>query len=143
MAAELARGGPESEGHAALQVFRRWARAEGRWPLLLDNIDIVLDRPRAQQWGLGRVLQQAGGIVVVGASATRMEVAADREAAFYDLFQVIVPERLRDDGLIESDGRADRVLHEQSLPRRRTWSAQLMSACRRPRARGTEQCLQR
>jgi len=97
----LTGGKPDPEGDEALEVFRRWVRQEGRRPLLLlDNLDIILAGLSRQQWSLRRVLQQAGGIVVVGASAAYLEATADREAAFYDFFQVTVLERLDQDELL-------------------------------------------
>jgi len=97
----LTGGKPDPEGDEALGVFRRWVRQEGRRPLLLlDNLDIILTGLSRQQWSLRRVLQQAGGVVVVGASAGYLEATADREAAFYDFFQVTVLERLDQDELL-------------------------------------------
>ncbi len=98
---ELTGGKPDPEGEPALAAFRRWTRAEGRRPLLLlDNIDIILDGLRTQQWGLRRVLQQAGGIVVVGSAAGFLEATADRDAAFYDFFQITLLERLELDAML-------------------------------------------
>ena len=98
---ELTHGKPDPEGEPALAAFRRWTRAEGRRPLLLlDNIDIILDGLRTQQWSLRRVLQQAGGIVVVGACASFLEATADRDAAFYDFFQITLLERLEADAML-------------------------------------------
>ena len=68
--ARLSRGPVDREGTEVLETLNAWAAREGRrLLLLLDNIDIILDGLRAQQWGLRRTLQKAGGIVVVGASA--------------------------------------------------------------------------
>ena len=85
----------DGDGNAPLELFRRWAKSEGKRPLLLlDNIDIVLNGLSQQHWSLRKVLQEAGGIVVVGASAHYMEATTDREAAFYDFFHVTVLEKL-------------------------------------------------
>ncbi len=97
----LMRGDIDVEGSAALDVFKRWAKREGRRPLLLlDNIDFILDGLEAQHWSLRRVMQEAGGIVVVGASAAYLEATADPKGAFYDFFQVTVLEKLGQDELI-------------------------------------------
>lgn len=99
--ATLMRGDIDAEGAAALDVFKRWAKREGRRPLLLlDNIDFILDGLEAQHWSLRRVMQEAGGIVVVGASAAYLEATADPKGAFYDFFQVNVLEKLGQDELI-------------------------------------------
>ena len=99
--ATLMRGDIDVGGAAALDVFKRWAKREGRRPLLLlDNIDFILDGLEAQHWSLRRVMQEAGGIVVVGASAAYLEATADPKGAFYDFFQVTVLEKLGQDELI-------------------------------------------
>ena len=99
--ATLMRGDIDVEGSAVLDVFKRWVKREGRRPLLLlDNIDFILDGLEAQHWSLRRVMQEAGGIVVVGASAAYLEATADPKGAFYDFFQVTVLEKLGQDELI-------------------------------------------
>ena len=99
--ATLMRSEMDVEGAAALEVFKRWAKREGRRPLLLlDNIDFILDGLEVQHWSLRRVMQEAGGIVVVGASAAYLEATADPKGAFYDFFQITVLEKLGQDELI-------------------------------------------
>ncbi len=89
-------GQDDDEGSRALALFKAWMKEEQRRPLLLlDNLDIIFTGLKAQEWSLRRVLQQAGGIVVIGASAAALEAAADREGAFYDFFQVDVLARLK------------------------------------------------
>jgi Flp pilus assembly protein TadD len=85
----------DEEGSRALALFRGWMKGEQRRPLLLlDNLDIIFAGLKNKQWSLRRVLQEAGGIVVIGASAAALEAAADREGAFYDFFQVDVLAKL-------------------------------------------------
>ena len=85
----------DDEGTRALESFRTWMNGENRRPLLLlDNLDIIFSSLKDKQWSLRRALQEAGGIVVVGASAAALEAAADREGAFYDFFQVDVLAKL-------------------------------------------------
>ncbi len=93
--ADLERTGTR-DGHAAFELFRSWFKREGRRPLLLiDNLDIVFGLlSKDDEWSLRRVLQQAGGIVVIGASTSALEVAFNPTAAFYEFFQVDVLERL-------------------------------------------------
>ena len=85
----------DEEGSKALALFRGWMKGEQRRPLLLlDNLDIIFAGLKSKQWSLRRVLQEAGGVVVIGASAAALEAAADREGAFYDFFQVDVLAKL-------------------------------------------------
>lgn len=97
--AALAQG--DVQGEAALAVFKRWTKKLGRRPLLLlDNIDFILDGLGEEDWSLRRVLQTAGGVVVVGATAGYLEATVHPQAAFYDFFQVTVLERLGQDELL-------------------------------------------
>jgi Flp pilus assembly protein TadD len=85
----------DDEGSRALALFKAWMKEEQKRPLLLlDNFDIILTGLKTKEWSLRRVLQQAGGIVVIGASAAALEAAADREGAFYDFFEVDVLAKL-------------------------------------------------
>ena len=63
---------------------------------LIDNLDIVLDGLAKDQWHLRRVLQQAGGVVLIGASTAALEAAVHPEAPFYDFFQIDLLDRLDD-----------------------------------------------
>jgi tetratricopeptide (TPR) repeat protein len=99
--AALTCGESDPEGHSALEVFTSWTRREKkRALLLLDNIDLVLDGIARYQWNLRRALQAPNGIIVVGASAGYMEATADKDAAFYDFFQVVVLEKLGENELL-------------------------------------------
>lgn len=110
----------DPEGEDALGRLLDWARREGRRPLLLlDNLDIILNGLSKQQWALRRVLQKAGGIVVVGASAGWLEATMNREAAFYDFFQVTVLEPLAPDALIRCLRRLAEARGERGRPVRR------------------------
>src|SRR5882724_4536808 len=85
----------DDEGSRALGLFKAWMKEEQRRPLLLlDNLDIIFTGLKTKEWSLRRVLQQAGGIVVICASAAALEAAADREGAFYDFFEVDVLAKL-------------------------------------------------
>ena len=93
--AKLSREKNALDGISALEVFKSWVKQEGKRPILfLDNIDIVLNGLKKQQWDLRRISQESGGIVIMGASTFYMEPMADKEAAFYDFFQVTVLEKL-------------------------------------------------
>jgi tetratricopeptide (TPR) repeat protein len=85
----------DEDGGAALATLKAWAKREGkRLVLLLDNIDLILEGLKKQDWALRRSLQEAGGIVVIGASAAYLEATVNPKAAFYDFFQVTTLQRL-------------------------------------------------
>lgn len=93
----------DSEGSVALALFKEWMKRQARRPLLLlDNIDLIFNGLKEKQWSLRRALQEAGGIVVIGASAGFLEAVAAPKAAFYDFFQVDVLERLSREALLAS-----------------------------------------
>ncbi len=99
--AALGRPGNDPAGDDALAAFKAWTKKEGKRPLLLlDNIDLILDGLAKDDWTLRRVLQEAGGIVVVGAAASYLEATADPKGAFYDFFQITVLERLGSNDLL-------------------------------------------
>lgn len=85
----------DEEGSNALGVFRSWMKREEKRPLLLlDNIDLIFDGLKDKQWSLRRILQEAGGVIVIGASSGFPEATSKSEAAFYDFFKVDVLEKL-------------------------------------------------
>jgi len=89
------------EGEEALAVLKAWGKREGkRLLLLLDNINLILDGLTEQQWSLRRTLQEAGGMMVIGAAASYLEATSDPKGAFYDFFQVTVLERLGQEELL-------------------------------------------
>lgn len=100
-----AKRGPaaEDEGEEALAALKAWAKREGkRILLLIDNIDLILDGLAKQHWSLRRTLQEAGGIIVIGAATAYLEATADPKGAFYDFFQVTALQRLSQDELLSS-----------------------------------------
>ena len=56
--------------------------------LLIDNIDLVLDRLKNFHWAVREVLQTETRLLVIGASCRAMEATYRYEAAFYDFFKV-------------------------------------------------------
>jgi len=93
---KLAAKGSDPDGTAACALFKEWCKKEDKRPLLLvDNIDLIFSGLKEQhQWGLRRILQERGGVAVVGASAGFLEATARTEAPFYDFFQVHQLEKL-------------------------------------------------
>ncbi len=75
---------------AALQLLIEEAgRLNRRFILLVDNLDIVLDRlDREQEWTFRRVISQEPAIQFIGASSRVMEALYQYDRAFYDFFQV-------------------------------------------------------
>lgn len=85
----------DKDGEEALSCFIDFCSKENRRPLLLiDNLDIILSGIKDDQWSFRRVLQKNGGIIVIGASSTYLEALSNKDAAFYDFFQVTLLKKL-------------------------------------------------
>jgi tetratricopeptide (TPR) repeat protein len=98
----LTREGDDQDGVAALETFKRWCDKERKRPILLiDNIDLIFDGLAKQDWTLRRILQEPGGILVIGATCTFLEAAAKVDAPFYDFFQVELLEKVSHDEMIK------------------------------------------
>lgn len=98
----LTRKGDDLDGAAALELFKGWCAKEQKRPLLLiDNIDLIFDGLAKQDWTLRRILQEPGGILVIGATCSFLEAAAKIDAPFYDFFQVEVLEKVSHDEMIK------------------------------------------
>jgi tetratricopeptide (TPR) repeat protein len=68
--------------------------------LLLDNLELIVGGLKPDEpWALRRVLQMAGGPLVVGASTHFLRESGDREAAFYEFFHPHVLEPLSESEL--------------------------------------------
>ncbi len=91
----LSRKVDDLDGALALEVFKGWCSKVGKRPLLLiDNIDLIFDGLAKQDWTLRRILQEPGGIVVIGATCSFLEATAKIEAPFYDFFQIELLEKV-------------------------------------------------
>ena len=86
---------------------KRWAESqalllaladtlERRLILLLDNVDLVLDRLKSEEWTLREVLSAEPRLLLIGATANGLESSYNYGAAFYDFFKVHVLEGLND-----------------------------------------------
>lgn len=76
---------------AALALLKEWAeRLERGLVLLIDNVDIVLDRigDTKEQWALREVLSSERRIVLIGTSVGHMETTYSYSAPFYEFFNV-------------------------------------------------------
>ena len=63
-------------------------RLERRFLLLIDNLDLVLDRLKEDHWALRETLQSQPEILLIGASARAVEASYQYDAAFYDFFKI-------------------------------------------------------
>jgi len=77
------------DADAALQALLCVAgQLQRRLLLLVDNIDLILSRIKAEDWALREVLQGHPEIFLVGASSRALEASYDYGAAFYDFFKI-------------------------------------------------------
>jgi tetratricopeptide (TPR) repeat protein len=114
--ASLGSAAEDPHGDLALEKLREWARREKKRPLLLlDNIDLILNGLKQAQWDFRRALQEPGGVVVVGASAAHLEVAANPEEAFYDFFHVDVLDRIEKEEFVSCLRELARLRGEEGL----------------------------
>jgi energy-coupling factor transporter ATP-binding protein EcfA2 len=73
----------------ALAVLEGWTRKTRRLiVLLVDNLDLVLERLAESLWELRETLSVDNGLVVIGASSKFIEEAIDYQSPFYDFFHV-------------------------------------------------------
>lgn len=77
------------DGEGALQTLLRFAKKlDRRLLLLVDNIDLILERIRKNDWVLREALQEHPELLLVGASSRALEATYDYGAAFYDFFRI-------------------------------------------------------
>nr|MBL8412544.1 AAA family ATPase [Dechloromonas sp.] len=77
------------DGEGALQTLLRLAaKLQRRLLLLVDNIDLILERLKDKDWALREALQQHPELLLVGASSRALEATYDYGAAFYDFFRI-------------------------------------------------------
>jgi hypothetical protein len=79
----------EQRAKRALTSLQAWAKRHKRLiVLLVDNLNLVLERLSESHWALREALSSDNGLVVVGASATFLQEAIDYQLPFYDFFHV-------------------------------------------------------
>lgn len=101
---------PRTDAKQAQQALLDTAkRLDKRLLLLIDNIDLVLDRLRDKQWELRETLQSEPTLMIIGASSRAVEASYKYDAAFYDFFRI---DELK--GLSEEEMRAT-LLHLAKL----------------------------
>ena len=77
------------DGEGALGALLRTAGTlQRRLLLLVDNVDLVFDRIKNEDWKLREALQAHPEILIIGASAKVLEDTYDYKAAFYDFFKI-------------------------------------------------------
>jgi tetratricopeptide (TPR) repeat protein len=81
---------PERRSAAALALLVDEAQRLGRGlVLLVDNLDIVLDRlDRKEEWEFRRVISGEHRLYFIGASSRALEALYEHGRAFYDYFQI-------------------------------------------------------
>ena len=77
------------DDEAALAALLDEAAKQGkRLLLLVDNIDLVLQRLEHDHWSIRDTLQSRNELMIIGASSRAMEASYHYDAAFYDFFKV-------------------------------------------------------
>jgi energy-coupling factor transporter ATP-binding protein EcfA2 len=79
----------DQRARQALGVLERWTKQAKRMiVLLVDNLDLVLDRLSDTLWAVREALSIENGLVVIGAASKFIEQAIDYQSPFYDFFHV-------------------------------------------------------
>lgn len=91
------------DGEGALQaLLRTAARLQRRLLLLVDNVDLVFDRIKKEDWAFREALQAHPELLLIGASSRVLEATYDYQAAFYDFFKVDELRGLSEDEMRET-----------------------------------------
>ena len=78
-----------NDGGQALELLLAEAESlDLRLLLLIDNIDLVLERLKADHWSLREILQSESQLMIIGASSKAIEASYKYDAAFYDFFKI-------------------------------------------------------
>ncbi|TMQ21483.1 MAG: hypothetical protein E6J90_09810 [Deltaproteobacteria bacterium] len=79
----------DERARQSLAVLEGWVKQARRLVvLLIDNLDLVLDRLADSLWDLRETLSTDNGLVLIGASSKFIAEAIDYQAPFYDFFHV-------------------------------------------------------
>jgi len=85
----LLRREDDDDGRRGLDLLLATSdRLERRFVLLIDTLDVVLDRLKRDQWHVREILAAEPRLLVIGASARAIEATYRYDAAFYDFFQL-------------------------------------------------------
>jgi hypothetical protein len=94
--ASLADAAPDA---VLAELLAQARELDRRLLLLLDNVDLVLERLREHHWALRETLQSSPELVIFGASARAIEGTYKYDAAFYDFFRIHELKGLSEDEL--------------------------------------------
>lgn len=84
-----------SKSGSALELFKKWTKDENKRPLLLlDNIDLIFNGLKKESSYLEIFEPQTNGIVIVGGSATTVDVICEPSGALHHAFEVTQLDRL-------------------------------------------------
>ena len=93
----------DARGQMALALLTLASERLGcRFVLLVDTLDIVLERLKRDQWHVREVLSAEPRVLVIGTSARAIEATFRYDAAFYDFFQLHELRPLPREGLAET-----------------------------------------
>lgn len=107
------------DGEGALQTLLRLAgKLQRRLLLLVDNIDLILERLKDKDWALREALQEHPELLLVGASSRALEATYDYGAAFYDFFRIDELRGLSEDEMQETIVNLARLRGADELIRR-------------------------
>lgn len=107
------------DGEGALQTLLRLAaKLQRRLLLLVDNIDLILERLKDKDWALREALQEHPELLLVGASSRALEATYDYGAAFYDFFRIDELRGLSEDEMRETIDNLARLRGADELIRR-------------------------
>jgi len=107
------------DGEGALQTLLRLAaKLQRRLLLLVDNIDLILERLKDKDWALREALQEHPDLLLVGASSRALEATYDYGAAFYDFFRIDELRGLSEDEMRETIANLARLRGADELLRR-------------------------
>ncbi|MCC6620856.1 MAG: AAA family ATPase [Deltaproteobacteria bacterium] len=86
---EALRRQDDESGRRGLELLLETADRLGRrLVLLIDTLDVVLERLKKDQWHVREILAAEPRLLVIGASARAIEATYRYDAAFYDFFQL-------------------------------------------------------
>ena len=108
---------PERRSEEGLKALIEEADRLGRGlVLLVDNVDIVLDRfDEAEEWEFRRVISAEHQLYFIGASSRALEALYEHGRAFYDYFQVHDLKGLSDDETFVLIGRLAEEARDESV----------------------------
>lgn len=79
----------DARGPRALALLTRTGKQLGcRFVLLVDTLDIVLERLKRDEWHVREALASEPRVLLIGTSSRAIEATFRYDAAFYDFFQI-------------------------------------------------------